>query len=211
MLKRLICCLAFCGTCPFALGMESSFVDVYVPNYKGERFVKKHMSELTDADLKDICSQQEYVVKLLNIMENFKDRVLSFQKQKTPILDSGKDTSESNDDFSDSESIRRGAMSAVYDYLIDEANPSKVPLVCGLIDDLISEGVSSSEPDLLFFRGVMLYNPDFLRSIPERYRDLISDNKEVGNYQEFGLSLIEQARAKGCVDAEEYLFSIGKN
>ncbi|ORX85663.1 hypothetical protein BCR32DRAFT_84653, partial [Anaeromyces robustus] len=161
----------------------------------------------TNTYLKDLYSQQEYMVKLLDVMENFKDRVLSFQKQKFPIFDSVKNTTESNDDFSDVESIRRGTMSAIYDYLIDEASP----LICGLIDDLISEGVSNNEPDLLFFRGVMLYNSDFLKSIPEKYKDLISGNKEIGNYQKFGLLLIKQVRAEGCVDEEEYLFSIGKN
>jgi hypothetical protein len=144
-------------------------------------------------------------------MENFKDRVPSFQKQKSTNFDSVKDTSESKDDFSDAESTQRGAMRAIYDYLIDEASPSKIPLVCGLIDDLINEGVSNSEPDLLFLRGVILYNPDFFKFIPEKYKDLISGYKDVRNYQEFGLLLIKQARAEGCVDAEEYLFSIGKN
>ncbi|KAG4105220.1 hypothetical protein H8356DRAFT_1071141 [Neocallimastix lanati (nom. inval.)] len=78
-------------------------------------------------------------------MENFKDRVPSFQKQKSTNFDSVKDTSESKDDFSDAESTQRGAMRAIYDYLIDEASPSKIPLVCGLIDDLINEGVSNKE------------------------------------------------------------------
>ncbi len=57
----------------------------------------------------------------------------------------------------------------------------------------------------------MLYNPNFLKFIPEKYIKLISGSGKVSNYKELGLLLIKQAKAEGCVDAEEYLFSIGKN
>jgi len=108
----------------------------------------------------------------------------------------------------DSSSVHSGAISAIHDYLIDEASPSKISIVCALIDDLVAEGVPNTNPDLLFFRGVILFNPVFLNEVPEKFLGILTGGSEIADYKTFGLELIQQAEQEGCSDATEYLRNI---
>jgi hypothetical protein len=106
-------------------------------------------------------------------------------------------------------SINSGTISAIHDYLIDEASPSRIPVVCSLIEDLLKDGVSASNPDLMFFRGVILYDSAFLSKVPAAYLKLLTSSDTVTDFRAFGLNLIKRAKQDGCSDATEYLYNIG--
>lgn len=112
------------------------------------------------------------------------------------------DEEESSDDGS---FIQDGSINAICDLLIDEANASMVPTVCNLINCLINKGIPPSNPNLLFFRGVILYNSDFLSKVPASYLAILTENKDVISKKDFGLNLIKEAAALGCLEATEYL------
>ena len=193
-LKVFSCVAMF--SCFIASGMQSRFAEIYIPSPCGERFTKKWVHELTSSDFERIHSQPAYESELLKVIERFQMTIHALQQQRSDI------------GSIDSSAVHNGTISAIHDYLIDEASPSKIPTVCSLIDDLIGNGVPNTSPDLLFFRGVILFNPEFLDKVPASYLEILTGGVEVTDYKDFGLELIRQAEQDGCSDATEYLRNI---
>jgi hypothetical protein len=193
---KVIGCAGFFAS-SIVTGMESPFADIYVPTPGGKHFVKKSINKLTKSDLEGIHSQPEYETKLLDFIRLFQMTIFEIQQQSNVGL---------SDDRS---SINSGTISAIHDYLIDEANPSKIPVVCSLIEDLLEGGVSAFDPDLMFFRGIILYNSDFLSKVPAAYLKLLTGDDTATDFRTFGLDLIKRAKQDGCSDATEYLYNIG--
>lgn len=192
-LKFFSCAAIF--SCSIVSGMQFRFAEIYVPSPGGEHFTKKGMHELTSSDLERIHSQPRYESGLLEAIGRLQMTIITLQQR-------------SDIGSTDSSSVHSGTISAIHDYLIDEASPSKIPTVCSLIDDLIGEGVSNTNSDLLFFKGVILYNPGFFSKVPTSYLRILTDGAEVADYKTFGLGLIKQAEKEGCSDATEYLRNI---
>ena len=193
-LKIFSCVAMF--SCSVASGMQFHFAEICVPSPSGKHFTKKQMHELTRSDFERIHSQPVYESELLKVIEKFQMTIRAFQQRRSDI------------DSIDSSAVHNGTISAIHDYLVDEASPSKIPTVCSLIDDLIGNGVPNTSPDLLFFRGVILFNPEFLDKVPASYLEILTGGVKVTDYKDFGLELIRQAEQDGCSDATEYLRNI---
>jgi hypothetical protein len=178
--------------------MESHLAEIYVPSPGGKHFTKKGMHELTSSDFEKIHSQPTYEAALLEAIGRFQMTIFAFQQQDSIESDSEKS------------SRIQGTISAIHDYLIDEVNISMVPTVCGLIDDLKIDGIPDTNPDLIFFKGVILYNPNFLREVPVSYLGILTGDVKVTDYKKFGLDLIKRAEQTGCSDATEYLRNMRK-
>lgn len=199
-MKFRLCCLAGICLCGSVFCMNMKLPEVCIPNFKENNFVKKSISDITDDDIKMIFGVPEYAKRLFTAVNLLQANML---KQV------GENDMTSSKEIGTS-SLQNGTIDAIHDYLIDEANPSMVPAVCSLIDDLINEGLSEKDPNLLFFRGVILYRPTFRDKIPEEYYNVIVGNTKVGDLGAFGLKLIREADKNGCIDASEYLLNMNE-